>query len=106
MRLALRLAGRIGSEENVAIDLDELGLISGNIFFRENCGDRAFRLTGAAVDAFIRMDVELLRTLINAVDGTDVNTRTVLRVYTGFSYDVGHDLILLSFGMAGTAGET
>jgi hypothetical protein len=36
------------------------------------------------------MDVELIGSFIDAVDRTDVDTRAVLRILAGFSYDVRH----------------
>jgi hypothetical protein len=90
--LALRAAGWGVGLEDVAIDLDVLLHGRGYVFFREDRGYRALGLAGPAIDALVRMDVQLLRTFVDAVDRTDVDARSVLGVLAGFGYYVGHFL--------------
>jgi hypothetical protein len=81
---------RAGTLEHFAIDLDVLLQVRGHVFFRKNRGDRTFRLTGTAIDALVRMDVELVRALVNAVDRTHIDAGAILCILAGFRYDVGH----------------
>ena len=53
--------------------------------------DRADRLAGAAVDAFVGVDVERALTLVDAVDGALVDAGAVLDVDARQRDDVGHD---------------
>ena len=76
--------------EHFAIELDVLLEIRGYVLFRKNRGHRALGLAGAAIDAFVRMDVELVRAFINAIDRAHVDAGAVLGVLAGFCYDVGH----------------
>lgn len=85
-----RLAGRIVALEYVPVDLDVLLEIRRHVFLGEDRGDRALRLARSAIDAFVRMYVELLRAFVNAIDGTNVNARFVFRIDAGFSDYVGH----------------
>src|SRR3954453_22591812 len=57
---------------------------------REDRFDRAFRLTGAAVDALLGVDHELSAGLVDAVHGADVDARFVFDVDAGLGDDVGH----------------
>ena len=52
--------------------------------------DRTLGLAGATINAFVRMDEELIRAFVNAVDRTDIDASAILGVLAGFSYDVGH----------------
>src|SRR6185503_11454441 len=88
--LLLRTARRIVTLEDVAVDLDVLAHVARNVFLGKDGRHGAFRLARAAIDAFVRMDVELLGTFINGVDGTHVHTGAVLGADTGFGNDVGH----------------
>jgi hypothetical protein len=83
-------SGRVGILEHFSIDLDVLLQVRRHVFFREDRGDRALRLTGAAIDALVRVDIELLGSFIDAVDWTHIDTRAVLGIFAGFGYDVGH----------------
>ena len=77
--------------EDVAIDLDELAHISGDVFLREDRGYRALGLAGAAIDALVRVNEELLLPLINAIDGADIDARLVFDADARFNDDVRHD---------------
>jgi len=52
--------------------------------------NRALRLTGAAVDALVRMDVELILTLVDAVDGAHLDATRVFRLDAGLGDDIRH----------------
>jgi hypothetical protein len=88
--LSVRATRRIVTLEDIAIDLDVFLQIRGNVFFGEDRGDGALRLARAAVDAFVRMNVELFRSFVYAIDGTHIDTRSVLCVLACFGYDVRH----------------
>jgi hypothetical protein len=76
--------------EHFAVDLDVLLEIGGHILFGEDRRNRTFRLARTAIDAFVRMDVELVRSFIDAIDRAYVDAGSVLGVLAGFGYDVGH----------------
>src|SRR2546423_6714205 len=76
--------------EYFAIDLDVLLEIRGHVLFRKNRRHRALWLAGAAIDAFVWMDVELVRALVDAIDRAHVDAGAVLGVLAGFGYDVRH----------------
>src|SRR6184192_702383 len=61
-----------------AIFLDVDLEVGRNILFGKNRGDGTLRFTRAAVNAFVRMDVEHVRSLVDAIDRTDVDTGLVL----------------------------
>jgi hypothetical protein len=90
LRLSSGSTRRSFALEYVAIDLHELLLRRRNIFFRENRGHRALGLARTAIDALVGVDEELLVAFINAIDGTDVDTRLVLDADARFSDHVGH----------------
>ena len=50
-----------------------------DVLFRKDRGHGAFGLARAAVDALVRMDVQLLRTFVDTVHRADVDARFVLR---------------------------
>src|SRR5947208_2085353 len=60
------------------------------IFLGEDRRHGAFGLARAAVDALIRVDVQHVLALINAIHGTHVHAGPVLHVDAGFRDDVGH----------------
>ena len=63
---------------------------------------RALRLTRAAIDAFVRMDIELVRKFlsvvacifVDAVNRTNTNASRIETVYAKTGYGPGHLLIL------------
>src|SRR3954462_14799313 len=83
-------AGRGFALEDVPIDLHELLHVPRHVLFGEDRGHRALRLAGAAIDALVGVDEELLVAFVDAVDGTDVDARLVLDADAGFGDDVGH----------------
>src|SRR5207237_10274169 len=81
---------RGGTLEHFAVDLDVFLEVRRYILFRKDRGHRALGLAGPTIDALVGMYVELIGTLIDAVDRTHVDACAVLRVLAGFIYDVGH----------------
>jgi hypothetical protein len=60
--------------------------------------NRALRLTRPAVNALLGVDHELIPTVVDAVDRTDLDTGLVLGTYTRLRNDVGHLFCLLPRG--------
>src|SRR3989440_7377779 len=63
------------------------------IFFRKDGLDRALRLTGTAIDALVRFDVQqpvFTFLKMDAIHGADVYTCLVHDGHTRFRYPVGH----------------
>jgi hypothetical protein len=65
--------------------------------------DRANRFASAAVDAFFRIDIELVFFLeffgfvfgwMDAIDRADIDTSGILGIYAGLSNDIGHLFLL------------
>ena len=69
---------------------DETGPFGRHIRVRKDGLDRTLRLTRAAIDALVRVDVVLILTLVDAVDGTNFYAARVLRVDAGLNDDVRH----------------
>jgi len=69
-------------------------ILAGDLVFGEDCIDGTLRLTGAAVDALIRIDEVLLVIVgrINAVDGAHGDAAGVFHVDARLGDDVGHGL--------------
>src|SRR4051812_5777027 len=82
--------------EYFAIDLHELLHVPRNILLGENRRHRTLGLTGAAIDALVRVDEELLIAFVNAIDWTHVDTRFVLHADAGFGDYVGHCSLTLA----------
>jgi hypothetical protein len=69
------------------------------IIFGEDGLDRAGRLTRAAIDTFIGVDVKHLRRFerflvlsrVDAIDGAHIYTSRVLCPYAGFSDNISHE---------------
>src|SRR3954470_21878641 len=72
------------------VDLNEWLPLRRRVVFREDGGDGAYRNARVAVDAFVRLDVEHPRTLVDAVDRTFVDAGAVLHVDAGLCDHVGH----------------
>src|SRR5688572_30494486 len=71
--LSRRLVRRGRAVEDVLVDLDVLLEVRWNVLFGKDRGHRTLGLAGAAIDALIGVDVQLLVALVDAVDGTDVD---------------------------------
>lgn len=87
---ALRTSWRIVAVEDVFILVDVGLQRCRHIFFGEDRSYRALRFTGSTIDALIGVDVELIFSFVYAVNWTDVDARSVLDTYAGFSDDVWH----------------
>ena len=72
------------------VDPDERLPLVRQCVFREDRLDGALRLTGAAVDALLRVDHEHPRGLVDAIDRADVDAGLVFDVDTGLGDDVRH----------------
>src|SRR2546422_1228201 len=60
------------------------------VFLREDRRDRALRLAGPAVDALVRVNVELVLPLVDAVHRAHVYAGAILHADAGFRDDVRH----------------
>ncbi len=87
-------SGRAEIVEELDVGLVEVFPLLGGVVFVEDRLDGTDRLTCTAVDALVGVDVEHPLALVNAVDGTFVDTRLVEQVDTRLGDDVGHDLLL------------
>jgi len=82
----------------ICVHLCEMLPLLGEIVFGEDRLDGASRLTRAAIDAFVRVDIEqlcgfkcrLVFARVNAVYRTDVHASRVLGPYAGFSDNIRH----------------
>src|SRR6185295_15129538 len=95
----LRLGGRLDARvvlEELLVQLDEVLPVGRSLVFREDRLHRAYRLTSAAVDALIRVDVEHGLALVDAVHGADLDAGLVLHVDAGLSDDIRHSGLLLT----------
>jgi hypothetical protein len=82
----------LGLQSEVSAVLgNEARLIGGHVFLREDGADRAGGNARAAIDALVRVDVELIVTFVNAFDGADFDTSAVLRTDAGLRNNVSHD---------------
>src|SRR3954463_4975978 len=88
--------------EVAGVHLDEALPLLGYFIEREDGFDRAGRHAGAAVDALVRMDVQLrdggkfrfVLAWVNAIDWTHIHAGGVLGADAGFRDDVGHSFSL------------
>jgi hypothetical protein len=88
--LSVGPSGRGLPLEHFAVDLDVLFEIGGHILFRKDRRHRALGLACTAIDAFVRMDVQLVRSFIDAIDRAYVDAGSVLGILAGFGDYVGH----------------
>src|SRR5262249_16008305 len=89
-RLSCRTPRRCLTREDGFIDLAVLLARLRYVFLGEDSGHRTLRLACPAIDTLIRMDEELLFSLVDAVYGTHVDARFVLDADASFRNDVGH----------------
>jgi hypothetical protein len=94
----LGLPWRIIAPENVPVQGDEALPLIGGILFREDRGDGALRLARAAIDAFVRLNEQLVLAFIYAIDGTDVDAGPVLHVDAWLGDDVRHVILRVCEG--------
>src|SRR5690348_18409759 len=77
-RSALRTSGRRVTVEHFAVLLDVRSHVGRDVLFREDGRHRAFRLARPAVDTLIGVDVELVFTLVDAVDRAHIHASAIL----------------------------
>ena len=61
-----------------------------HVFFGEDRGDGALRITCPAVNALVGVNVELVRPFVDAVDRTHIHAPSIKNVDTRLRNDVGH----------------
>jgi hypothetical protein len=92
------------SAKMIGVDLNVMLPLFRDVFVAVDRLDRAGRLAGATINAFIRMDkkllggfeISLILARVDAIHGADVNTGRVLRADAGFAnYVNSHDAFLL-----------
>ena len=76
--------------EKFAVDGYEMGQVFGYVAVFKNRLGRANRHADAAVDAFIRVDVEAAWSFVNAVHRATTDATGVFAVDAGVNDDVGH----------------
>src|SRR4051794_6264545 len=76
--------------EELGVHRGELFPLGGNVILVEDRGDRTGGLAGAAIDAFVGLDVEHPAALVDAVDRALVDAGAVLHVDAGLADRVGH----------------
>ena len=64
----------------------------GNIGIGENGFHRTFRNTEVAIDTLLGVDVEYQLIFVKALDRTDRYTVGIFAVFTGFTYNVSHNI--------------
>ena len=69
---------------------DERRLIARHVFFWVDGTDRAGWDASAAIDALVRVNVELVVTLVNAFDGANFDAGGIFGSDAGLSDDVCH----------------
>ena len=89
-----RATGRSELDEEIGVDLGVLAPLFGHIVFVVDRLDRADRLAGTAVDAFVGVYVQHPSALVNAVDRTFLDTGLVLEIDAGFGDRVRHEGLL------------
>ena len=72
------------------VECDERLLVGRNVVFRVDRLDRALGHAERAVDAFVGVDHEEVRTLAKAIHGADVDAIGILAADAGLGDDVGH----------------
>jgi hypothetical protein len=65
----------------------------GEVILVENGFDRTLRHAGLAIDAFIRVDIEQLLALVEALHGTDHDAVGVFAIETRFSNHMSHNIL-------------
>jgi hypothetical protein len=90
MRLPLGPPGRVRIVEDLPILFDEGGVLWWNILFGEDCRDRTLRLAGAAIDAFVGVDVELVLPFVDAIHRTHIHAGAVLHPNAGLDNYISH----------------
>jgi hypothetical protein len=90
--------------EEICVDFDVLLPLSRYRRLFEDSGNGASRLACTAVDAFVRINIELLvliesifaRSWMDAVNGTNIHTRSIFGADTRLGDYIGHSEKILS----------
>src|SRR6266849_4180188 len=72
----------------------ELLVLLGHVFLGQNRVHRALGDAHGAIDAFVRVDHQHVRPLVEAIDGADIDAVGVLALDAAFGDDVSHRAIL------------
>src|SRR5204862_4746683 len=88
--------------EPLSVDRGELLPFAGDVGLVEDRGHGAHRLARAAVDAFVRLDVEHPRAFVDAVDRTLVDAGAVFHVDARLADRVRHRLPLFTISTVST----
>src|SRR5439155_21163674 len=91
---------RVG--EPLRVDRGELLPLAREVVLEEDRGHGAHRLARAAVDAFVRLDVQHARAFVDAIHRTLVHAGAVLHVDARLADRVGHRLPLFTFSTVWT----
>jgi hypothetical protein len=78
----------------LGIQLKEMFLVGREVIFGVDCIGRAFRFTQGAINAFIRVDNQEVRTFVKAVYGADLNAIGVLALDAVFGDHERHRFLL------------
>src|SRR6185436_4477069 len=89
-RCRLALDDRLPDLGKLGVERGEFCLVGRNVVLRENGLDGTLRHAERAIDAFVRIDDEKVRTLAEAVDRADIDAVGILAADTGFGDDVSH----------------
>jgi len=87
-----RIAAFFLREFEIGVFRDELGPFTGDFIFRENGVYRTDGGTGIAIDAFIRIDIQHIVSLVETFHGTDLGAIAVFTIHAGLTHDIGHFL--------------
>jgi len=95
-RVATFSGASLSSAIMIGVNLNVMLPLLRDVFVTVNRLDRTGRLAGAAINAFIRMDIKLLGgfeislilTRVDAIHGADVDTSRILRADAGFANNV------------------
>jgi len=87
-------AGRADFGEELDVGLVIVGPFVGKVIFVVDGFDGTDGLARTAVDTLIRVDVKHAIALVNAVDGTLVDTGAVFDIDTREGDDIGHEELL------------
>ena len=77
------------SNKRAPVLLEATGLVGWNVGAREDRRDRTLRLARATIDALVWVDIELILTLVDAIDGAHLHAAGVFRADARFSDDIG-----------------
>ena len=71
--------------------LDEVQLVAGHVFFRQDGVDRALGDADRAVDALVGVDRQEIRALAEAINRAYIHAVGIAAANAGFGHNVGHN---------------